>query len=130
MTQGGDACPALQATDNAYQCGDGFVCGISQENVKSANLTCGNLLGFWSTDQLCAESPVAYDSVLNCNAQSGGFTKSQWLGCSGPGSCYSTGAGSNCCGCPYWADSGASSCPYASKKGIPGGNNLCKWYGS
>lgn len=145
VTSGGAAC-----TSQSYcqqHSANGTVCGISQDNKTTGTKTCGQLLGFWSTSQLCSENPAAYNTVLNCQASGSGATNLQWLGCNGgnaTNSCYGKSpVDQQCCGCPYWsaANSKATQPPQAFNylANILGGNfvlypnsqgEYCKAYSS
>ena len=95
------------------------VCGLSSYNashpVGEIHYTCGKLIGFWSTNQLCSytAAPVSKMKELACNdTMTTGLTKLNWLGCDPKGtlahtSCYGGKKEIDknqgyCCGCPYW----------------------------
>ncbi|MDP1574134.1 MAG: thaumatin family protein [Coxiellaceae bacterium] len=101
-------------------CTSGEVCGLSQLNSTKITgttaplFTCGQLVGGWSSNQLCGSNPTMNYTdpdgsgyTLNCSQTYGGNTLSEWFGCNGTGSaansCYSANAASGCCGCPYWS---------------------------
>ncbi|PJA02806.1 MAG: hypothetical protein COX72_08435 [Gammaproteobacteria bacterium CG_4_10_14_0_2_um_filter_38_22] len=113
---------AQTCTPGANSCTAPELCGLTQANSTIPQVpagsgpyvptfTCGKLIGFWSTNQLCgANSQLNYtapDSYkIDCAAEHGGNTLSAWLGCnagSAASSCYTQNAGSGCCGCPYWS---------------------------
>lgn len=109
VTNGGAPCGSSSPTP--YQCSGGQVCGISQSNVGNGTLTCGTVIGFWSTNQLCSQSeastanPTIYKNI--CTPW-GTQPKMDWLGCSGgngsENSCYQQGnSQGQCCGCPFWS---------------------------
>lgn len=109
VTNGSIGCGSSAPTP--YLCSGSQVCGISQENVGNGTLTCGALIGFWSTNQLCSQpnastaNPTIYTNIC---APWGTQPKSAWLGCSGSNgsenSCYQPGnPQGQCCGCPFWS---------------------------
>jgi hypothetical protein len=99
------------------------VCGVTQANstmtpgksgYSQPVFTCGKLLGFWSTDQICGTNPIfkyqfpGTSTTLDCGLDPGntGNTVANWFGCNGAGSaantCYGQDAKAGCCGCPLW----------------------------
>ena len=48
------------------QCPNGQVCGIA----RNMNMVCGNLIGYWTADQVCG-ADASYGSPFNCNLQIG-----------------------------------------------------------
>jgi len=88
-------------------CG-GQTCGLSNNVGQNPRfkLTCGNLLGYWSADQICGiDNNFGYP--FNCNQQLGGpnagMTLTMMYACSnGLPSCYADGAPNSCCGCQNW----------------------------
>lgn len=97
-----------------------YRCGLTSSAVGntgsgSAQTTCGNLLGYWTQDEICAANatynPTGNPSteIVNCTAGTGGTlggnTLINLLSCTGPAnqSCYTAGANSSICGgCTDW----------------------------
>src|SRR5262249_9279347 len=67
--------------------------------------TCGRLLGYWTADQICGIQRN-YGAPFNCSqtlpAPQNNLTWWNLFACVGVGSCYASGAGTNCCGCVNW----------------------------
>ncbi len=107
------------------QCSSG-ICGLAFETTPSAGnivLACGNLLGYWSINQLCsgnvtytgANAAMNPSTVFNCNdlitnystqTYQAGTTVYDLYACVPQGStlqsCYNSGNGSTCCGAQNW----------------------------
>lgn len=100
----------------------GEVCGLSQVNLTNITtmpkLTCGHLVGAWSSSKLCSvntqldyKDPKAAEGTygaFNCTGTAGTDTVVNWYGCPATAagaatSCYqNTATKGNCCGCPFW----------------------------
>jgi len=101
VTSGGQSC-----TDSS-QCPNGQQCGLTN-NVGSSpqfRLTCGNHVGYWSANGVCAEDST-FGSPFNCNQALGapnqGLTMNNLYGCTVVGSCYQPNPDNSCCGCINW----------------------------
>lgn len=76
------------------------VCGLSAENLdaKSTEMSCGELKGYWTADQICGVNP-SFESPFECPLLYNLY------GCvGGTVSCYNNATTSNCCGCADWWD--------------------------
>jgi len=89
------------------QCSGSDVCGLVNK-VGAQNpfqLTCGQLLGFWTAGAVCGLDS-SFGSPFNCEMKLGspnsGLDLDNLYGCTGVGSCYQSGAESSCCGCVNW----------------------------
>jgi hypothetical protein len=105
VTAGGVHCQADS------ECQNGTLCGLSF-NPGHADLlqkTCGDLLGYWSADQVCGLIP-SFGAPFNCQsglpAPNAGLTNWNLYACVGVGSCYASSAESSCCGCANWDEEG------------------------
>ncbi len=105
VTPGGAAC------SSDASCGGGEVCGTALSfGGSSVTLTCGQQVGWWTADELCAYSGNSLGGDVACNqAVSGQGTNANLYGCNGANatSGYSTSASSTSCGCPEWNVNGA-----------------------
>jgi hypothetical protein len=105
VKNGGNAC----SLDS--DCRSPSVCGMSFNPGKTPLLskTCGNLLGYWTADQVCGIQPN-YGAPFNCGqslpAPQNNLALWNLYACAGMGSCYSDGASADCCGCVNWDKSG------------------------
>jgi hypothetical protein len=107
VVPGGAAC-----TSDA-DCTGSDVCGTALAFGSSApTQSCGEQVAWWTADELCVYTGNAYGAPIDCSqAVAGQGTNASLYGCTGAangGSCYSTGAGSTCCGCPDWDIDGQS----------------------
>jgi hypothetical protein len=105
VTKGGTSC----SVDS--DCQSPSVCGISFNSGKNPLLqkSCGSLLGYWTADQVCGVQSN-YGEPFNCTqklpAPQNNLTLWNLYACTNVGSCYSAGAGTNCCGCVNWDKAG------------------------
>jgi len=95
VSSGGNSCTSNNG------CSVGTVCGLDQ----NLQMNCGNLLGYWTADQICGNQG-SFGNPFNCTAASTsnpGDTYWNLYACNGGiGSCYQPGASSSCCGCQNW----------------------------
>lgn len=99
VKSGGAACTA------ASDCTSPSVCGISFNPGQASLLqkTCGVQIGYWTADQICGIQHD-YGAPFNCSQPipQDNFTLWNLYACIGNSSCYSSGAGTDCCGCVNW----------------------------
>lgn len=109
-TGGGNCTTAANCTSDP----NGPVCGLTNPAITaagsgSAQKTCGQRLGYWTTDQVCGLNP-SLGAPFNCsdpmglNAPFNAYTRTQLLQCAPTlPSCYkSAGLDNACCGCVNW----------------------------
>jgi hypothetical protein len=101
VTPGGGAC----ASDSECS-SSGQVCGTALSfGDSAATQSCGQQVGWWTADELCAYTGNTLEGVVNCNAGvSGQGTQADLYGCNGPNACsgYSSAGCAAACGCPDW----------------------------
>jgi hypothetical protein len=107
VENGGKTCTSNNdCTSSNTVCGLSFNPGYQQLLQK----TCGNLLGYWSADQICGVQRD-YGTPFDCsdsvpNQASAGITWWHLMACVDIGSCYQPNALSDCCGCVNWNEYG------------------------
>ena len=99
VASGGPACSATKTCSDSTQ-----VCGYSYE-IGTLNVTqsCGEQIGWWNANELCAFTNGGFGAPLNCQSSAGKPVNQDLFQCIGTNaaSCYGAG-GSDCCGCPEW----------------------------
>ena len=105
----GNGLDYMCSCESDADCGDGFVCGTSQnasKGVASLGQVCGAPVGFYTMNDFCQFAPD-YDKLpVDCGKQLHNGTLASYFGCSGVqgNSCYNkdnvaAGHETDCCGC-------------------------------
>lgn len=109
--------PSIDCTDDSYcqTINTAYRCGLTTDAItnNSAQTTCGNPLGYWNQNEICAKN-ASYNqaSIINCtltNIANTGNSIINLLGCTGNAatSCYNVSqTTTTCCGCTNWQDQG------------------------
>ena len=104
--------PGGSGCSSDANCGGGEVCGTALSfTSSSASQTCGQQIGWWTADELCAYTGNSLGGAVNCNGGvPGQGTNANLYGCDGANatSGYSTSASGTSCGCPNWNINGQS----------------------
>lgn len=102
---------ATTCTADSNTCSTGEVCGTSYNPAATPGQKiipnkCGQPLGYWTADAICALDAKYTAAPFNCpSLVQGNLTYADLYGCSTGAlkqSCYSGGAANTCCGCADW----------------------------
>lgn len=104
VAPGGAACSSNSGCPSGEVCGQAMTVGTT-----TVTQSCGKLIGWWTAAELCTFTDSGFGAPVNCGTSvSGQGNQGNLYLCNGANgsTCYGSGAGSTCCGCPQWVVDG------------------------